>query len=251
MFMYKSKLSNRSGFSLLELVMVLTIIAVLIVAAITGTSLINESRLQSVIDDITRYRTAVAAFKLKYNQFPGDFEQAYAYFGASCDTLDTNCNGNGNGRVEEELINLDDNETFRVWQHLTLSEISQGDFTGKGLRTTLPYTRQLPFSRYPDSVYGFFYFTTQFGKSGNALFLGSASNTDYLNASIRTQDASSIDRKMDDGIANEGFVFAITGNSLTGTECSALASSASGANYNVTNNDVSCRMIFWYDKVTG
>lgn len=242
-------MKKNKGFTLLELVVVLTIISVLLAGVVAGTSLINQARIQSVIDDITKFKTAIGAFKLKYNQYPGDFQDAYAFFGTDCDATASNCNGNGNGRIDESLSSPSQNELFRAWQHLNLSEMYLANFTGQGLRTDANYINKLPFSKYSSTVYGFLYFPSEFSRQGNALFVGAATGGDFSRPSIRVLDAHTIDVKLDDGLANQGMVFGLDGTGAPLNSCSNINSSPLGSDYNLALNDVSCRMVFWEIKI--
>lgn len=240
---------HSRGFTLIELMVVLTIISVLLAGVVAGTALIGQAKLQSIVDDITKFKTAIGAFKLKYNQYPGDFQNAYAFFGNTCDAAPANCNGNGNGRIDENVSTASQNEVFRTWQHLNLSEMFLANLSGQGLRSDTNYVNKLPFSKYANTIYGYIYYTNEFSRQGNGLFIGAATGGDFSLPSIRVQDAQALDLKLDDGIANQGMVYALDGTGVSLNNCSDVNTSGAGSNYNLALNGISCRMIFWDMKV--
>src|SRR5271170_3493542 len=63
--------AHHSGFTLLEMTIVLIIVAVLIAAVTYAKTLIVTSHLQQVITDVDSYTSAVSNFKQQYNALPG------------------------------------------------------------------------------------------------------------------------------------------------------------------------------------
>ncbi|MET0155330.1 MAG: prepilin-type N-terminal cleavage/methylation domain-containing protein [Rickettsiales bacterium] len=112
-----------SGFSLLEMAVSLTVIA-LIVAALTVTQQIKTRlELNRVIDDRARLEEALTSFSTQYSALPGDFWNAAAIFGA-----DKTKGGNGNSLLEKDAENGD--ETLLFWQHLQLAGLIEGTYDG-------------------------------------------------------------------------------------------------------------------------
>ena len=130
---------SRSGFTLVELSIVLAIIGVIVGALVVGQTLIRSSEINSVGTDIQKYKAAFQQFKVKYNYWPGDLPTAYDYWpNAGCKNIQagngnasTGCNGNGDGNITTwmggatEMI-----EMWRAWQHLALSGMLPGRYTG-------------------------------------------------------------------------------------------------------------------------
>ena len=114
MYAYK----KQSGFSLVELSIVLIIIGLLVAGVTGGSKLIEQTKLNKVIRDLNNYKTAFHTFRLTYDAYPGDLQDAYDYWGSSCDSDANKCNGNNNGLIDRNT------ESFRAWQHLGLSNIS-------------------------------------------------------------------------------------------------------------------------------
>lgn len=90
-------MNRQSGFTLLELSIVLVVAGLLIGAVLGGKQLIESSKIRADISTVEKLNTAVGAFKLKYGELPGDITTATSYF-ATCDGVTTNvANGDGNG----------------------------------------------------------------------------------------------------------------------------------------------------------
>lgn len=72
------KNTEQSGFTLLELSIVLVIIGLITGSILVGNDLINTATLRAQISQIEKYNTAVTTFRLKYNALPGDIADAQA-----------------------------------------------------------------------------------------------------------------------------------------------------------------------------
>lgn len=143
--------TRRSGFTLVELSVVLVIISLLVGAIVAGTSLVRAARVKSVTSDKEAYQNAMLAFRDKYSALPGDMINATDFWGyapgvpagtrtamdTACAKLTTRsttkatCNGNGNDSIYERdgtgwLIH----EQFRVWQHLANAGMIEGSYSG-------------------------------------------------------------------------------------------------------------------------
>src|SRR5579884_85366 len=82
--MLNEKLNNKSpqnvltGFTLIELSIVLVIIGLIIAGILTGRDLIDAAAQRAQITQIERYNTAVRTFQNKYGYIPGDIPDPYA-----------------------------------------------------------------------------------------------------------------------------------------------------------------------------
>ncbi len=125
--MCKQNKSLQSGFTLVELAIVLVIIGLILGAVLKGQEMIANSKVKSVINDLRGVSTAYYAYQDRYKAIPGDDAAADTHFTGGI-------NGNGNGIIAG-LFNATDTpvagattESNKFWQHTRLS----GFMTGSG-----------------------------------------------------------------------------------------------------------------------
>src|SRR5450432_676842 len=94
----------ESGFTLIELSIVLVIIGLIIGGVLVGQDLIKAAAIRATIQQIEGYNTSVHTFQTKYNAIPGDISaQAASNFGMTGGLLlsGTEGLGDGNGILED------------------------------------------------------------------------------------------------------------------------------------------------------
>lgn len=92
---------RQTGFTLIELSIVLTVIGLLIGGILTAQDVIRAARINATIAKVQKYHTAVIAFDTKYNAIPGDlnFNLANSYnLNPPAGALISG--GDGNGLIE-------------------------------------------------------------------------------------------------------------------------------------------------------
>jgi prepilin-type N-terminal cleavage/methylation domain-containing protein len=65
-------MKNKSGFTLVELTIVLVIIGLLIGGTLVGQSLIDSAKINGSVRQIQQLDIAVQQFRVKYKSWPGD-----------------------------------------------------------------------------------------------------------------------------------------------------------------------------------
>ena len=125
---------QRSGFTLLELSIVLVIIGLIMGGITVGQDMIRSAELNSGISQIQKYEVAVNTFRLKYNGLPGDMDNASSYWPSCIDSAETTCDGNGDGTLDQiggttPVID----EPGRFWEHLSRAELIEGNYDGSSL----------------------------------------------------------------------------------------------------------------------
>jgi len=121
---------QQSGFTLVEIAIVLVIIGLLLGGVLKGQELINQAKIKNIANDFNGLSAAIYAYQDRYKKFPGDDDQAESRW-----TSPATKKGDGNGRVGATGVNkvLDcagadkDLENCRFWQHLRLSGFVAGD----------------------------------------------------------------------------------------------------------------------------
>mgnify|MGYP000373149386 CR=1 FL=1 len=73
----------QSGFTLIELSVVLVIVGLLIGGLLSGQTLIRAAEIRSIATQFTVFNTSAQNFRMKYKAIPGDMTNATTYWGAA------------------------------------------------------------------------------------------------------------------------------------------------------------------------
>ena len=114
---------SRTGFSLVELSVVLVIVGLLAGSISVGNSMMNAAEIRGIATRAHEYIAAIDDFHDKYDAFPGDMTNATNLWGAA-----TTTNGNGDRTIGRSTAQ--NAEIFLAWQHLSLGGFITGNFTG-------------------------------------------------------------------------------------------------------------------------
>ena len=123
---------RQSGFTLVEIAIVLVIIGLLLGGILKGQQLINSARVRNMADQNSGVQAAYYGFIDRFRQVPGDMPATTACLTVTLNIA--NCGaaphagatigGNQNGRVDQWL------EAGAVWAHLSAANFLNGSFTG-------------------------------------------------------------------------------------------------------------------------
>ena len=117
---------KQSGFTLVEIAIVLVIIGLLLGGILKGQELINSARVRNLADMTTGVQAAYFGFIDRYRRVPGDMG-ASAATDAIGQTINTG--GNGNGRIDNES-GSEWAEPNGVWEQLSKAGFIQGAYDG-------------------------------------------------------------------------------------------------------------------------
>ncbi len=123
---------QQSGFTLVEIAIVLVIIGLLLGGVLKGQELITQAKIKNVANDFNGMSAAVYGYQDRYKRFPGDDNDADDRW-----TNPAAVGGNGNGQVGAAAIKtvLDcsssTEENCQFWQHLRLAGFIGGDAATK------------------------------------------------------------------------------------------------------------------------
>lgn len=201
---------NNSGFTLVEIAIVLVIIGLLLGGVLKGQEMIENAKIKNLINDIEGVTTAFYAYRDRYKALPGDDPRA-----ASRGWTDAVA-GNGNGTLQYNNAFRAGNagENMLAWQHLRYAGFISGDPAG----TTQTTGRAHPFHSYDGyiGVANAINANFGFGMRGNLVCV----------SNVPGKAAEAVDSNFDDGIPNTGSVRARTGgiNTEPGNAGTAAAS---------------------------
>ncbi len=256
---------NRDGFTIVELAIVIIIIGLLLGGVLMGQDLIRNSKLNEILSETERYKSAVINFQEIYFSLPGDMDNATAQWGAAnavpatcittTSTGEETCDGNGNGKIGPAVVG-EEYERYRAWQHLANAGLLRTEgFTGvqgsggadhavpgenvpasamDGGGYTLRYVGALD-NTDADLYEGIYNHILQFGRQTAASFTSSAI--------ITADEALNLDNKADDGLPATGKIRSYKSTSTVATGCTTTDVSTTAA-YDASQSDVLCSLIF-------
>ena len=121
--------SQQSGFTLVEIAIVLVIIGLLLGGVLKGQELINSAKVKNIANDFRVIPTYIYAFQDKFKALPGDDSGVVNHVsGATLATTPAGTIGNGviNGNWNS-TTGTDESALF--WQHVRLANLAAGPTT--------------------------------------------------------------------------------------------------------------------------
>lgn len=244
----KYQINYNSGFTLVELSIVIVIISLITAGIFSGQKLVNNAKLNNVIKEIREFDTATHQFKEKFKYYPGDLPNAASYWGtySAGPPITGASNGNGNWVMN---WSSDPTETVMFWRQLALAGFIPGTYSGAG-PSVLGVS--VPKSVISGGGYDIDY-DPAYSTVGNFIEFGSLTGNwgGLVNGQvISPADAYLIDTKMDDGLAASGNLYTLrsVAYDATANKCTSASGSAATATYVLTDKTISCRMFWWLDK---
>jgi prepilin-type N-terminal cleavage/methylation domain-containing protein len=209
--------SQQSGFTLVEIAIVLVIIGLLLGGILKGQELINSAKVKNLANDFRVIPTYIYAYQDKYRSLPGDDAQANTH--VSGGTV------SGTGPVGNGVINGTWNSTTAAdesalfWQHVRLANLA----AGPTVVTDADY--------YPKNAVGGRLGITS-ATSGQTI--GGLTGTYVVcSGGILGKFAKQLDVQMDDGNTATGSMRTVADATATGGTAVATASIDEATNYQV------------------
>ena len=106
---------RQSGFTLIEIAIVLVIIGLLLGGILKGQELITSARVKNIISQLDGTKAAFFGFQDRYNALPGDFSAATTQIAGATE------DGDGNGQITGD-------EAIAVWDHLSHAGFINGTY---------------------------------------------------------------------------------------------------------------------------
>ncbi len=200
-------MNKQTGFTLIELAIVLVIIGLLLGGVLRGQELINSARVKSLTRDFQNAQVFLYTYQDRFQAVPGDDNRAVAHVGG---TLATTNGPTANGQIGGEWDSTTQtDESYLFWEHVRLAGIAPGS-------TTLGAAEYLPVN-------------TSGARMGIQTLNGITEITSFTNGSfvicsdgILGRDALQIDTTLDDGDTGAGSLQAV----VSGTPGAGVAQGA-------------------------
>jgi len=210
-------MNKQTGFTLIELAIVLVIIGLLLGGVLRGQELINSAKVKNMARDFQNVQVYIYGYQDKYKALPGDDANAATHLAGAA----TITNGNGNGVIEGAWNSTTpSDESVNFWQHVRLAGLAPGTTVVPTAAGANPY--------YPTNADGgrvgvqsVSTFTTITGMTGAYVICSDG---------ILGKFALQLDTTLDDGDPSTGSVRAIT----TGTSGAGMNTAAVNAAINAT-----------------
>jgi prepilin-type N-terminal cleavage/methylation domain-containing protein len=128
---------NQSGFTLIEIAIVLVIIGLLLGGVMKGQELINSAKVKNLATDFRNVPVYVYGYQDKYHAIPGDDGNAQGHLGASAAQAASAVAGNG---VIQGAWNAGAGmtESNIFWQHVRMAGLAPGPTTDPALSDLSP-----------------------------------------------------------------------------------------------------------------
>ena len=245
--------SKQSGFTLVEIAIVLVIVGLLLGGVLKGQELITSGKAKALYADKTAIQTAVNTYQDRFRALPGDDAAAGGRFtGLACGVagaggsavnsgLGQTCtNGNGNGLLNNQTQNARSTvaaglilvtatatqaaaaEPQLMWQHLRAAQIIKTEGTAPGEIFVQPLNAV----------------NTWTGVTSAGLWVGQQPSVLFITQYATPGNvAQAVDAANDDGFTNRGGIrSADNGTALAPNSAAAGAPYVNGAVYNVSMN---------------
>lgn len=176
----------QSGFTLIEIAIVLLIIGLLLGGVMKGQSMINSARVRSIANDLTGIEAAWISFQDRYRSLPGDFPNASTHIAAGA------VDGDANAIIDVA-------ESGAVWQHLASAGFISGSFNGNAVGAITDTACDT--ATCPGNPFNGFY---KISNSNNALAAANSSHELSTGGNIPVEVMYELDLKIDDGKPDTG-----------------------------------------------
>lgn len=226
--MSKLQKTAQSGFTLVELAVVMIIIGLLIGGVLKGQELINNAQIAATVAQVKSVDAATTTFRDMYAAYPGDMVGPANRL-SNCSTAPCNVAGDGNGQLDR-LPNgyAADDEAAQFFVHLAAADL----ITGVNGSNTVAWGTIYPAAK----IAGGFHPSYTNGTAGNFVANGTDAMGGFYLTLTRTpgaapaagtgpitpNQAARLDTKIDDGRAVTGGVRAF------GTNCETSAPPSGG-----------------------
>lgn len=234
--------SKSTGFTLVEIAIVLVIIGLLLGGILKGQELINSARVRNMADMNAGIQAAYYGFIDRFRRVPGDWSSEPATEAIGVTIVG---GGNDNGRIDNDPGDDPFAEPNALWEQLSKAGFIQGAYTGAAAKPTTN-SNQTPLNAF-----------------NNVVLLGRTS--DYidrdddpavrlnlvLGRGVPVDIARELDVKLDDGVPDTGVLrLSVLADAtfeelgVSGDTCS--VDDGTDRIYDIANDPQDCNTVFLY-----
>ena len=196
-------MNKQTGFTLIELAIVLVIIGLLLGGVLRGQELINSAKVKNMANDFRSIPVYIYGYQDKFKSLPGD--DAAAGTGGTGGHVGSEAPGDGDGKIEGAWNSSTNTvETAKFWEHVRLAGLATGSTDIANATATNGF--------YPTNADG-----GRIGVSGDQPIEDLPGAYFMCSSGILGKYAKQLDLTIDDGTPNGGSLRATTGTSFTGT----------------------------------
>ena len=212
---------RQTGFTLVEIAIVLVIIGLLLGGILKGQELINSAKVKNLANDFRVIPTYIYAYQDKFRALPGDDSGATSHLGTTCDGTDCK-NGNGNGVIEGNWNDAatTKSETVEFWTQVRLANLAPGP-------TATTDADYIPKNALTGKI------GVSSATTAQLQITGMTGTYQVCSSGIQGRFAKQLDIQMDDGNTATGSMRAVPDASSMGTAATATTSIDDAASYTV------------------
>jgi prepilin-type N-terminal cleavage/methylation domain-containing protein len=224
---------SRSGFTLVELAIVLVIIGLIVGGVLVGQDLIKAAEINAAVSQISKYDSGVNTFRGKYNGLPGDITNPGVFGLAATGQSAVVGRGDGDGVLQAGYTlaasgctnaNGLGGESSLFWNHLAATSLIPDSVNAISDYTTSAAISTIGDTHLPQSKLGRgnrIHVTSVESRNFYVIskFTASTATTCALTAAVGITpiQANSIDKKIDDGSAITGIVVSLADGAVPAT----------------------------------